>query len=184
MNRLGMLIDLSHCGDRTTQEAIELSKRPCAVTHAGCRALYATGRNKPDEIIRLLAERGGYFGIYNMSLWLTDRDTASLADVLDHVDHLVKLGGIELGGFGSDGPVLSDDTPPEDRLPGMVAYHKRNLGLPGSERIPKHVITEELNRPDRLLVLADGLAKRGYKEDAIEKVIGGNFVRVFGAACG
>jgi membrane dipeptidase len=119
-----------------------------------------------------------------MSLWLTGRDTTSLADVLDHVDYLVKLGGIELAGFGSDGPILQDDTPNEDRVAGMAGYHKRNFGLPGSERIPKHVITEELNRPDRLLILADGLAKRGYKEDAIEKVIGGNFVRVFGAACG
>lgn len=184
MNRLGMLIDLSHCGDRTTREAIELSQRPCAVTHAGCRALYATGRNKPDEIVKLLADRGGYFGVYNMSLWLTERDTTSIADVLDHVDHLVKVGGIDLAGFGSDGPVLSDETPPEQRVSGMAAYHKRNFGLPGSERIPKHVITAELNRPDRLLVLADALAKRGYKEDAIEKVVGGNFVRVFGAACG
>jgi membrane dipeptidase len=113
MNRIGMLIDLSHCGDRTTLEAIELSKRPCAVTHAGCRALYATGRNKPDEVIRSLAERGGYFGVFNMSLWLTDRDTTSIADVADHIDHVVKVGGIDLAGFGSDGPVLSDETPME-----------------------------------------------------------------------
>lgn len=184
MNRLGMLIDLSHCGDRTAREAIELSTRPCAVTHAGCRALCATGRNKPDEIIRLLADRGGYFGVYNMSLWLTDRDSASIEDVVDHIDHVVKVGGIDLAGFGSDGPVLSDDTPPEQQVAGMAAYHRRNFGLPGSERIPKHVITRELNSPARLLVLADALARRGYAEDRIEKVIGGNFVRVFGAACG
>jgi membrane dipeptidase len=154
------------------------------VTHAGCRALYPTLRNKPDEIIRALAERGGYFGIYNMSLWLTDRDTTSTADVLDHIDHVVKVGGIDLAGFGSDGAVVSDDTPADQRLQGMVGYAKRNLGLPGAERLPKHVIVEELNTPRRLLVLTDGLAKRGYKEEAIEKILGGNFLRVFGAACG
>ncbi len=56
MNELGMLIDLSHCGDKTTMEAIQLSKKPCAITHAGCRALYPTLRNKLDEHIRAIAE--------------------------------------------------------------------------------------------------------------------------------
>ena len=59
MNELGMLVDLSHCGDRTTAEAIERSKKPCAITHAGCRAVYATGRNKPDELLQALADKGG-----------------------------------------------------------------------------------------------------------------------------
>jgi len=85
MNELGMLIDLSHCGDATTLEAIQLSQKPCAITHAGCRALYPTLRNKPDEHIRAVAEKGGVFGIYNMSLWLTDRNTASIDDVLNHI---------------------------------------------------------------------------------------------------
>src|SRR5262249_45192861 len=92
MNTLGMLIDLSHCGDETTRQALRLSKRPCAVTHAGCRALYPTLRNKPDELIRELAEHGGVMGVFNMSLWLTDKDTASIDTVLDHIDHVVKVG--------------------------------------------------------------------------------------------
>src|SRR5262249_16270920 len=59
MNRFGMLIDVSHCGDRTTMDAIRLSKKPCAITHAGCRALCPTLRNKTDEQIRALAQKGG-----------------------------------------------------------------------------------------------------------------------------
>ena len=184
MNALGMLIDLSHCGDRTTLEAIRLSSKPCAVTHAGCRALYPTGRNKTDQHLRALADRGGFFGVFSMSMWLTDRDTSSVEDVLDHIDHAVGVGGIDLVGFGSDGPVLADDTPPEVALQGIAAYVERNAGLPGSERMPKHVAVAELNTPRRLALLAGGLARRGYAEDAIEKVLGRNFARVFAEACG
>jgi membrane dipeptidase len=155
-----------------------------AVTHAGCRALHPSLRNKPDEVIRVLADRGGYFGIYNMSLWLTERETPSVEDVLDHIGHVVKVGGIDLAGFGSDGPVLRNDTPPEVMLQGMQGYARRNLGLPGAEAIPRHVLVQELNAPGRLLVLAEGLLRRGYKEDEVEKILGGNFVRVFREAVG
>ena len=184
MNELGMLIDLSHCGDNTTLEAVQLSKKPCAITHAGCRALYSTLRNKPDEHIRAVAEKGGVFGIYNMSLWLTDRNTTSIDDVLNHVDHAVKIAGVEHVAFGSDGPVLENTTPEADELAGHQSYAKRNLGLPGAEKIPSHIHVRELNSPQRLLRLADALAKRGYKDEAIEKIIGGNFVRLFREVCG
>jgi len=184
MNDLGMLIDLSHCGDNTTMEAIQLSQKPCAITHAGCRALYPTLRNKPDEHIRAIAEKGGIFGVYNMSLWLTDRSTTSIDDVLNHIDHAVKIAGIEHVAFGSDGPVLEDHTPEAEVLAGHQSYAKRNLGMPGAEKIPSHVHVGELNSSQRLLRLAEALAKRGYKDDAIEKIIGGNFVRLFREVCG
>jgi membrane dipeptidase len=184
MNALGMLVDLSHCSDRTTLETIALATRPVAVTHAGCRALYPTLRNKGDDVLRALAAKGGYFGVYNMTLWLTDKDQAGLDDVLDHIDHAVKIGGIDLAGFGSDGTPLANRTSPAARLQGMQAYAQRNLGLPAAEKIPRHVLAEELNSPHRLEILATGLARRGYADDAIEKVLGGNFARVFRAACG
>jgi membrane dipeptidase len=184
MNELGMLIDLSHCGDNTTIEAIQLSKKPCAITHAGCRALYPTLRNKPDEHIRAIAEKGGIFGVYNMSVWLTDRNTTSIDDVLNHIDHAVKIAGVEHVGFGSDGPVTEDPTPEADVLAGHQGYAKRNLGMPGAEKIPAHIHVRELNSSLRMLRLADALAKRGYKDDVIEKIIGGNFVRLFREVCG
>lgn len=178
MNELGMLVDLSHCGDRTTAEAIALSKKPCAITHAGCRAVYATGRNKPDELLRALAERGGVFGVFNMSLWLTDKDTASVDTVLDHVDHAVKVAGVEHVGFGGDGRVVRNTVKPEEALKGMRHFVERNKGLPGAERVPMHVFVAALDGPDRLLRLAEGLGRRGYKAADIEKIIGGNFVRL------
>jgi membrane dipeptidase len=184
MNALGMVIDTSHCSDRTTLEAIRLSTKPAAVTHAGCRALYPTPRNKPDEVIRALAEKGGYFGVFNMSNWLTDRDRSTVDDVVDHIDHVVKIGGTGLPGFGSDHPVLGDITLQTDKVRSMQGYIARNPGMPGAEPLHGHVTVTELDGSGRMRVLAGALARRGYKEDAVEKILGGNFARVFGAACG
>lgn len=179
MNELGMLIDLSHCGDRTTAEAIALSKKPCAITHAGCRAVYGTGRNKPDEHLRALADKGGVFGVYNMSVWLTGKPTVGLEDLLAHVDHAVKVAGVEHVGFGSDGGVArtGGDDEAQD-LKGFGRFVERNKGLPGSEQMPRHLIVAELRGPDRMLRLAEGLDRRGYKPADIEKILGGNFERL------
>lgn len=184
MNSLGMLVDLSHCGDTTTMEAIRLSKKPCAITHAGCRTLCRTLRNKTDEQIRALADRGGVFGVFNMSLWLTERATASVNDVLDHIDHAVKIGGVDHVSFGSDGPAIENTTPEDQYLKGMRGYAERNFGLPGAEWMPSHVIVRELNTPQRLYRLAEALTKRGYKAAEVEKIIGGNFLRLFQEVCG
>jgi membrane dipeptidase len=176
---LGMLVDLSHCGDRTTAEALERSKKPCAITHAGCRAVYASGRNKPDELIRAMADKGGVFGVFNMSVWLTDKPTVVLDDLLVHVDHAVKVAGVEHVGFGSDGNVLrTGGREPQGDLEGFKRFVERNKGLPGAEQLPRHMHVAELTGPDRLLRLAEGLERRGYKPADIEKILGGNFVRL------
>jgi membrane dipeptidase len=179
MNELGMLIDLSHCGDRTTAEAIERSKKPCAITHAGCRAVYASGRNKPDEHLRALANKGGVFGVFNMSVWLTDKPTVAIDDLLAHVDHAVKVAGVEHVGFGSDGNVTRTGRSDDKRaLEGFGRFVERNKGLPGAEQMPQHMHVAELTGPDRLLKLAEGLDRRGYKPADIEKILGGNFERL------
>ena len=76
-------------------------------THAGCRALFDTGRNKGDAEIRAVAEKGGVFGVFNMTNWLTDAPRPTVDHVVDHVAHAVKLAGVEHVSFGSDGPVLA-----------------------------------------------------------------------------
>ena len=184
MNALGMLVDLAHCSDNTTLDAIALSSRPVIISHAGCRALYDTRRNKPDDQIRALADKGGVFGVFNMTLWMTDKPTATIETVVDHIDHAVKVGGVEHVAFGNDQPILRNDTPPDVYLEGMRSYARRNVGMPGAERMPDHTMAYELNEPARLLRLAAALDRRGYREPDIEKIIGGNFVRLFREVCG
>lgn len=183
MNELGMVVDLSHCSGGTLREAVRLSSKPCMVTHSGCRALYPTLRNKADAEIRALAEKGGFFGVYSMTLWLSDEPTASVDQVVRHIDHAVKVAGVEHVGFASDGPPLGVGSM-ENELAGMQAYARRTLGGPGSERVPTHIRPRELNGPDRVAVLGEALRKKGYSATDVDRILGGNFERVFAESVG
>jgi membrane dipeptidase len=103
MNQLGMIVDLSHCSRQTLLDAVEASTKPCIVSHAGCKALAPTARNKSDEEIRAIGKAKGFFGIFNMTVWLTNGSTASMSTVLDHIDHAVQLIGADHVGFGATG---------------------------------------------------------------------------------
>jgi membrane dipeptidase len=184
MNALGMLIDTSHCSENTTLGAIALSTRPIAVTHAGCYALFPDKRNKSDQVIRALADKGGYMGIYNMTLWMTQHDTATVEDIVDHIDHAVKIGGVDLVGFGSDHPPLGDQRTQAVKVQEMQGFAARNPGFPGGGPVHGQVTAGDMDGPDRMRVLARALSRRGYPESQIEKVLGGNFVRTFRSACG
>ncbi len=183
MNELRMIIDLSHCSDRTTDEAIALSERPCAFTHTGCRSLYDTLRNKSDAQIRALAAKGGVIGIFSMSLWLTTAPRTSVADVVRHIDHVVQLVGIDHVAFSSDGPSLGVASL-EDELRGMRGWAERTPGLPGTERVPDHIRAAELNGPDRLVRVAEALSAAGYDDGAVGKIVGGNMRSLIRNVCG
>lgn len=181
MNRLGVIIDLSHCSRQTLLDAVQISKQPCAVTHAGCKQLAPTARNKTDEEIRALGKAGGFFGVFNMTVWLTQNSTASINTVIDHIDHAVQLIGTAQVGFGSDGALDKLDAPAE--VARMARVQQLNTGGPSAEWEVKHVRVPELNAPDRLNALAEGLARRGYSNTQINGIIGGNFVRLFQRVC-
>ena len=184
MNQLGMLIDVSHCAEPTTLDAIAQSSRPVAVTHGGCYELFPDARNKSDLVIRRVADKGGYFGVYNMTVWMTAKPTASVEDVVDHVDHVVKIGGVDLIGFGSDHPPLGEPMTVAEQLADIQSFVDANRGYPGGKSLTGQVTAADLDGPDRMLVLARALSRRGYKEAAIEKFLGGNFIRAFRDACG
>ncbi|MEO6062134.1 MAG: dipeptidase [Thermoflexales bacterium] len=102
MNRLGILIDLSHCGIRTTREAIDASAGPVAFTHANALALCAMRRNKSDEAVRAVAARGGMVGVVVFPPMLTCSANASLDDYVRMIDHYVNLVGVDHVGLGPD----------------------------------------------------------------------------------
>jgi membrane dipeptidase len=180
MNALGGVIDLSHCSELTTLEAIRASDKPVAITHSGCRALYPSLRNKTDEAIRLLADRGGYFGVFMMSRWLTDRPTASVDDVVDHIDHAVKLAGVGAVGFGSDQPAPGDSRPQAEKVAALAAYQARNLGRAGAEPLHGHTTCADMDGLHRMSVLAEALKRRGYGSSDRDGILGENFRRFFG----
>lgn len=123
MNRLGMLIDLSHITAPGFFEVLELSEQPVLFTHGNCRALHDHARNLTDEQIKALAARGGVFGISFVNTFM-NRETATLTTVADHIDHVVQLlGNCDHVAYGSDfdgcqpPPGLEDVT----RLPHLTA---------------------------------------------------------------
>lgn len=183
LNEKRVLIDLSHCSEQTTLDAIRHSSRPCAFTHAGCRAVLPTERNKTDAQIRALADKGGVIGIFNMSCWLTESDQASVDAVVAHIEHAVRLAGIDHVGFGSDGPMGGVQRLSEE-LTGHIQFYLSNEVRGVYPRRPSHVRVPELNMPRRLVILAQALDRRGFGEAGIEKIIGGNFFRLLGDVIG
>ena len=103
MNAVGMAIDVSHCGDRTTLEIIDASTKPVLATHTNCRVLVpGSGRCKTDEAIRKVASSGGVLGMTMVRPFVRTGGPAGIEEVLDHVDHVVKLVGVEHVAMGTD----------------------------------------------------------------------------------
>jgi membrane dipeptidase len=193
MNQLGMMVDISHVSDGTFYDALAVSKAPLIASHSSCRALCKAPRNMTDDMIRALAKNGGVMDINFYSGFLSqayhdafakiekqvdaqvaeararyakqgkrlsypeevrieqrltkDLPVPSYTAIADHIDHAVKVGGIDHVGLGSDFDGI--DTPPR--------------GMEDVSKIP---------------ALVSELARRGYSEEDLEKILGGNVLRV------
>jgi membrane dipeptidase len=180
MNETGILADFSHCGHRTTSEGIGASKKPVAITHSGCAALVDLPRNKTDEELRLLADRGGVFGVYFMP-FLRAQGQPMADDVIRHIEHAVRVAGEDHVGIGTDGAISAVDLTPEyvKRFREDIE-RRRKLGIsaPG-ESEDVYLFIPDLNMPRRFETLAVDLARRGHSEERIAKILGGNFARLF-----
>ena len=102
MNRLGMLVDLSHASDATFWDCLRLSKAPIVATHSCCRALCGHRRNLTDEMLKALGEQDGYVGINFYPFFLSERPDPGVREIADHIDHAVALAGLDHVGIGSD----------------------------------------------------------------------------------
>jgi membrane dipeptidase len=175
MNEVGMLVDVSHCGDKTTLDAIELSSVPIAITHSNCRALNDHPRLKTDEAIRKLAANGGVMGITGVRNFLRDREPTTVEHMVDHIDHVVKLVGIEHVGIGSDADLNGYDDMPPDQLQKLRGSYKSNY------EFRDKLDTDGYDHPKKIYDLTETLIARGYSDDNVIAVLGGNFRRLLGA---
>ena len=173
MNKVGMAIDVSHCGDRTTLDAFELSKKPVLITHSNCRVL-ANGhpRDKTDEAILAVKKSGSVIGITGVRMFVRDREPTTIEHALDHFDHVSKLIGPEHLGVGSDIDLYGYDAMPAELNKQLRAGYKGSYGF--REKID----IEGLNHPRRMFDLTEGLIRRKYSDANIEGILGGNFRRV------
>jgi membrane dipeptidase len=173
MNRVGMAVDVSHCGDQTTLDAFEVSKKPVLITHSNCRVLVnGHPRAKTDEAIRKMAAQGGVMGISGVRMFVKADEPTTVESVLDHFDHVKKLVGPEFLGVGSDIDLFGYDAMPPKELAALKAGYK------GSYAFRDKIDIEGLNHPRRMFDLTEGLIRRGYTDDEIRGILGGNFRRV------
>jgi len=184
MNQLGIAVDLSHSGQRTTAEGIEASDKPVLITHAGCTAIHPHPRNKDDRELRALADRGGVVGIYFMPYLVASPTVPTREHVLAHLDHALKVCGTDHVGIGSDGTLeMVQDTPEQRKAfqEDMATRKKLGIAAPEEDRPP---FCPDLNSTQRMQIIAEGLSKKGYSGEVIEKVLGQNFYRVLGEIWG
>lgn len=178
MNDLGLIVDLSHCGPRTTMEAIEWSRAPVAVSHAACAGLHPHPRNKTDEILRALAVAGGYLGVCAVPAFLTDQRERrpSVAVMVEHIRHAMDICGNDRVGIGSDWGVTSTPAP-------MLARLSAEAGLRGFRAEHQFDFTrttdgfEEWSRGFPRITGA--LLGAGLSVDATKGILGENFCRFY-----
>ncbi|MFN2316247.1 MAG: dipeptidase [Gemmatimonadales bacterium] len=181
MEEVGMAVDLSHCADRTTLDALAAAKRPALFTHAACRALMpGYTRNKTDEMIQKLAATGGVMGMACIRFMIRPEPPVTVEHVVDHFDHVIRLVGAEHVAIGSDldinglgSPIPATGTSPaianQPNFDRYGAYYAENGGV--------HV--DGLGHNRRMFDLTEAFVRRGYSDGTIRLILGGNAVRVF-----
>jgi membrane dipeptidase len=180
-----LLLDLAHGGARTMAEAAAFAKRPLVISHTGARALMDHPRNTADETIKAVADKGGVVGVYFMPYLRADMHPAA-ADVIAHVEHIANVAGEDHVGIGTDNGVLTLDLSPESKkkLDEWQAQRiKLGIAAPG-EAIGVYPYVADYNSLDRYRRFAADLQKRGWSQARLEKLMGGNFLRVYRDAWG
>jgi membrane dipeptidase len=178
MNKVGMLVDVSHCGDKTTLDAIALSPKPIAITHSNCRALIDHPRVKTDEAIAALGKKGGVMGITGVRNFVSKTDPTTIANIADHIDHVVKVAGIDHVGIGTDSDLNGyDDTTPEMNKQLRGAYKD-------SYAFREKIDVDGFDHPRKIFNLTEELIRRRYSDANIKAVLGGNFQRLLTATWG
>lgn len=166
MDRLGIVIDISHLGIGGTDHVLEIAKGPVIASHSGARALCDHHRNLHDDVIRALAGKGGVMGI-NAFPWFVDRTVPTLDRFVDHIEHVRDIAGIEHVGIGPD------------FIREYCAEFYSNYADHEEEGLPMNAEIAGLAYSRDLPNLTEKMVERGLADEDIRSVLGGNFLRVF-----
>jgi membrane dipeptidase len=174
MNRVGMVVDLSHASDDTARGVIDASRVTPIISHTNCRSLNpGFSRDAPDDVIKGVAARGGVIGLTVMRQFVSANEPTTIDDYIRHIDRVVEIAGIEHVGVGGDSDLLPFD--------GIDDEARNRFFAQASQQAYKwrdKLDIEGLDHPRRMYDIAEQLIKRGYKDADIRLVLGGNWVRV------
>jgi len=180
MNRLGMLVDLTHMTDNSFFDVLEVTNRPVLVSHIGAQAICPSSTNLSDERIRAIGANGGVIGMEMVKTeirWKAQEtgETVTFDDVVNHIDHIAGLIGTDHIGIGLD----------YDNFDLVHNIHRAMCPAPGSIEgfytgIPKgdHML-DDPNDLSEAYMIAEYLVRRGYGDEDIKKILGGNMMRLF-----
>lgn len=177
MNRLGMTIDIAHCGDRTGLEVIAASEKPITITHAGARTLWGTRRMKTDETLKAMAAKGGVIGVEAAPhTSLTQKHPKhSLESVMEHVAYCVDLIGIDHVGLGPD-TLFGDHLGLHHAFAVQLSLSAIRDSGPAYTEVP---YVDGMENPGEAMRNAvRWLVKHGYADTDVTKIAGGNALRV------
>lgn len=180
MNKLGIIVDTGHCGKQTTLDACAYSTTPVIASHTGVEAIYPHMRCKSDEEIIAIAKTGGVIGIFAMP-WFVHEDPkhTTIDHVLDHIEYVIRLVGVDHVGIGTDWPM-------SDVLWSLVYFKEHvapKLGFAKGDG-PSTETVAGLEKYSYFINFTRGLVARGYADADIAKIMGGNWLRVFEEICG
>ncbi len=175
MNEIGMAVDVSHCGDRTTLDAFELSVKPVLITHSNCRALVpGHPRCKTDDAIKAMAAKGSVMGITGVRNFVRNEEPTTIEHFIDHIEHVARLVGIEHVGIGTDSDLTGYDVLPREVYEKLKGLYKTSYSFRDKIDI------EGLDHPKKIYDVTEALLRRGHGNEDIRAVLGGNFRRVLG----
>jgi len=175
-----LLLDLTHSGQRTVAEAIAAAKRPMTISHTGCRALNDYPRNQWDAELKACADKGGVVGIYWIAMLAANGHSTS-ADLVRHMNHALNVCGEDHVAIGTDCPLFKTEITDETRAEQRKFYEQRaaeGVAAPGEGPDVFNIVWDWDNYM-RFELLADGLAQAGWTAAQIEKVLGGNLMRLY-----
>ncbi len=186
MNRVGLLPDVSHGSPATIKETAEASQSSIIYSHGACRALLDHPRCITDEGIRAIADKGGVVGIFMMSFWLTKEREPSIEHLINHIQHVIDVGGIDSVGISNDFPMSGQQNLIKlnnNNREGVKQYlgwwkSMRDVGVSGFETDPEHVVIPEINNINRMALISRALSERGFSHSDRAKIMGANWARV------
>lgn len=173
MNRVGIIVDCSHTGRRSSLEAIELSQRPTIFSHSGAHSVCAHIRNIHDDQIRACATSGGVVGVVGIGAFIGDAE-ARAESVFRHIDYMVNLVGPEHVGLGTD--YVKD-------MPSIWAAIRASKDQSWPDPTGTQLYEGGCFQPEQLVELVQIMVTHGYPRDAIEGILGQNFRRVYASVC-
>lgn len=176
LNDLNILVDTGHSGKQTTLDACKLSRAPVVASHTCVESIHAHRRAKSDDEIRAIADSGGVIGIVAVPHFLrADFENASVNDVVDQMDYIIDLVGEDHVGIGTDWPMTNT-------LKFMLLL--KNHYAPSlefsSDEVPSTEVIEGFTEYRQMINFTRAMVARGYSDTRIEKILGGNWMRVFG----